>query len=307
MPTLPTNEDQGQDFTKAITGAEWNDLIDYLERVTPRGDGDTTYAEVTKDGTRIKGIDTPVADGGGARLSDLPAKTSHVGHALVKGEEWNKLLNYVQMVTPIADDETATGEALGDGFRFSFPIADEEAPPQCSPNSFYLNVTVTGGTYPFDWLGATWTASGQTRGVCGAGTQTDPIYSTFYGYPIYTFAGDQDWSATQVNSDIGRMNVGGAAMSFKNPLIEFRKLGTTSPFWLKVVAAGFTWGTAPSVTSINTSNIQSYNPTYLSLWNNASISRINSAMFGSMTLTNGRVISWTPVPDLPWDYDNPPE
>lgn len=306
MPILPDSEEATRYSVKAITGAEWNDLLDYIQRMTPRGDGTTTYARTTKDGTRLEAIDSPLDDGGGALLEDMPSRADFDGHNLVTGDQWNKLLDYVQMITPVTDSETATSKSISDGMEIAFPPLDTGCVPGgCTPGDFYLNVTITGGTYPFEWLGVTWCASGQTHAVCGSGSQGDSIVSTFYGTPIYTFAGYQNWIGSNTTTGTARLNVGGAGKNFVNPKIKMSKTATPSPFLFDLAVGGFTF-IGQTATTLNQSNLSGYTPTPNSLWSNATSSRLTPVMFGSVTLTSGRVISWAPVPDLPWDYDNPP-
>ena len=148
MPILPDSEEATGYSVKAITGAEWNDLLDYIQRITPRGDGSTTYAKATKDGTSISAIDAEVDDGGGALREDMPGRVDFDGKALVTGKEWNKLVDYLQMITPVTDGETATGKSISDGFELSFPPLEEEiVAATCDPGTFYVNVTITGGSF----------------------------------------------------------------------------------------------------------------------------------------------------------------
>jgi hypothetical protein len=306
MPILPDTDDGERLNVKAISGAEWNKTLDYIQRITPRGDGSTTYAKATKDGTSISAIDAEVDDGGGALLDNMPGRVDFDGKALVTGKEWNKLVDYLQMITPVTDGETATGKSISDGFELSFPPLEEDViVDACDPGTFYVNVTVTGGSFPFTFAGVEWTASGQTRAVCGSGSQGDSIVSTFYGYPIYTFAGFQNWINSTTTTGKVLLDVGGAGKGYVDPLIKLKKTNTPSAFTFYFGVGGFTFYGTP-VTYLNTNNVASYSPAPASLWSQATSSRLTPIMFGSVTLTSGRVISWAPVPDLPWDYDNPP-
>jgi len=175
----------------------------------------------------------------------------------------------------------------------------------CPNFPFYLDVTVTGGTYPWDWMGFTWTSSGQTKPVCGTGYQGDSIVSTFYGYPIYTFAGYQNWINSTTTTGKVNLAVGGAGKGFVNPAIKLKKTNTPSAFTFYLQVAGFTFYGTPT-TNLTTVNVSSYSPAPASLFSQATSSRLTPIMFGSVTLTSGRTISWVANPVLPWDYDNPP-
>ena len=302
MPILPNTDDGERLSVKAISGTEWNKTLDYIQRITPRGDGSTTYAKATKDGTSISAIDAEVDDGGGALLENMPGRVDFDGKALVTGKEWNKLVDYLQMITPVTDGETATGKSISEGFELSFPPLEEDVViDACDPGTFYVNVTVTGGSFPFTFAGAEWTASGQTRAVCGSGSQGD----SYTLYSIYTFAGFQNWINSTTTTGKVNLDVGGAGKGFVDPVIKLKKTNTPSAFTFYLQVAGFTFYGTPS-TNLTTTNVASYSPAPASLFSQATSSRLTPIMFGSVTLTSGRVISWAPVPDLPWDYDNPP-
>lgn len=303
MAILPKSK--GDDGPQAITGAEWNEVVDYVQRITPRGDGSTTYAKTTKDGTSIGAIDSPVTDGGGASLADLPPMAEQDGPAVVTGDAWNKLLDYLSMISPLTEGDQATGKGDRDGFEFSFPVVEEPVVDACDPGTFYVDVTITGGAFPFTWAGKTWTSSGQTNPICGSGTQSDSSVVTFYGYPFYTYAGSQDWSNSTTSTGKINLGVGGAGKGFVNPQINLKKTNTPSAFTFYLTAAGFTFYTTPYI-NLTTNNVASYAPAPASLFSQATSSRLTPIMFGSVTLTSGRVISWAPQPALEWDYDNPP-
>jgi len=173
----------------------------------------------------------------------------------------------------------------------------------CPDFDFFVSVTITGGTYPFTFQGKTWTASGQTLPVCGTGAQGDSYSQTFYGYPIYTFAGYQNWINNTTTTGKLDLDVGGAGKGFVNPAIKLKKTNTPSAFTFYLQVAGFTFYGTPS-TNLTTNNVASYSPAPASLFSQATSSRLTQIMFGSVTLTSGRVISWAPSPDLPWDYDS---
>jgi hypothetical protein len=308
MPILPDSDQEDRLKVKAITGAEWNETLDYIKRITPRGDGDTTYAETTKDGTNIQAIDVPVADGGGASLEDMPGRATFDGESLITGREWNKLLDYLQMITPATDGETATGKSISDGVEISFPpIVEEEEPPVgCETGPFFWNVTVTGGTYPWTWQDSTWTASGQTLPICGSGTQADQTTSSpIPGYPYYN-PGYQDWLADPYPS------VFAATAKYSNYgynnyfILQLKRITAPSPFYWRIYARGAKYLTLVSSGSTISSNVASGSPTWSTLFNPTTRTRLNNNFIGSITLTSGRVISWAPSPDFPWDYDNPP-
>jgi len=305
MPILPEKDETSSLGVKAITGKEWNDTIDYVQEMTPRGGGVTTYAETTKDGTKISSITSRKATGGGASLADLPDKSNFEGESLIAGRDWNKLLDYLSQITPRSEGDTVSAKSISDGVEISFEPIEEDVVDACDPGTFYVNVTVTGGSFPFTFAGVEWTASGQTRALCGSGSQGDSYSSTFYGYPIYTFAGYQNWINSTTTTGKVDLAVGGAGKNFVNPSIKLKKTNTPSAFTFYLQVAGFTFYGTPT-TNLTTVNVSSYSPAPASLFSQATSSRLTPIMFGSVTLTSGRVISWSPVPDLPWDYDNPP-
>jgi len=288
----------GADIRPAIlSGKTWNSLLDKIAKITPRG-SDSVSVKPSTSGSQIAS-----GSGGGELSTTLPSKVENDSAAvLISGSTWNNLLDYIESITPrgsasIKCQETPTGSIL------SFITLEAEV--ACDPGTFYVNVTVTGGDYPFTFAGAEWTASGQTRAVCGSGSQGDSIVSTFYGYPIYTFAGYQNWINSATTTGKVNLAVGGAGKGFVNPAIKLKKTNTPSAFTFYLQVGGFTFYGTPS-TNLTTNNVASYSPAPASLFSEATSSRLTPIMFGSVTLTSGRVISWSPVPDLPWDYDNPP-
>lgn len=294
--------------TKALTGKEWNEVIDYAQRMTPRGDGQTTTARVTKDGTEIIAIEDPNGDPGGASFSDLPEKAQHEGHALLSGGSWNKLLDYLASITPKKDGRQIPDS---DGPAITFPPIDDDI-GTCT-GDFSFEVTVTGGDYPFEWLGRTWDSSGQTRLVCGGGTQAQgqtTFGSGYYGY--------QNWEDTATGTPTGTLKFNNSyydgifpftpSFSDEDVTVKAKKSGSFSMLvrWERNAITGSTYYGSPSYynttfTVENTSNLNAFSPAANALIDPADY-KLFSAMNGSLTTTAGRTVAWTASPSFPWDY-----
>jgi len=302
MPILPQDDEQPDRLgVRAIKGSEWNETIDYMQRITPRGDGKQTYATPTSSGTKIESIPVAVDDGGGVSLSRLPAKALTDGHALVTGKEWNKLLDYAAAITPVTDGETATGKSISDGWQITFPEPEPEPEPnECTDFPFYLNVTVTGGTYPFEWLGRTWASSGQTFPICGTGSQRMSFYTNYYA-PYFPY---QSWNAVDGSLTLDAFP---ATFGYLNRFLRVKRTGTISPFLLSLEVGGFTYFPYYFYNKATT-GLNNYSPTLSNFFtaSQTDYAQIAAVHMGSLTLTSGRTISWVANPALPWDYDNPP-
>lgn len=196
----------------------------------------------------------------------------------------------------------------------------------CSPCdfSFYFVVTISGGSYPFQWLGNTWTSSGQSLPVCGTGIQQDfrlggtptPTYGTgYYGFELPR----QDWEAVGTGGGMNFISLQPTPY-YIDAAININKAGTISPFAFNLNTKGWTFsspyssyssyssysGTGSSTTATGTSNLVGWSPTGELLFSGAGgYGRLSSVFEGSLTTTAGRTISWAASPDFPWDYDNP--
>lgn len=308
MPSLPDNPDANRKIS-AISGTAWDDAIDYMQRITPRGDGETTFAEVTKYGTKLKPISSPQENGGGASLESLPGKTERTGPSLVTGKAWNKMLDYLQMITPITEGDGIASKSLGEGFEISFPREELF----CPDFPFYFDITITGpkNKFPVTWLGQTWEESGETKAICGTGTQSasNQTWGAYGGFLI--FLGSTTSQTGTFRSQQGRNH--GMAMvvpTATNTLYPWFRIASYTHYTLDFGYYTFTGSGSGSSTLSNLGLVTDYTPPVGSSpypWNGTeNANRILPEMNGSVTTTEDRTISWEAVPDLPWDYDNPP-
>ena len=309
MPSLPDNPDANRKIS-AISGTAWDDAIDYMQRITPRGDGETTFAEVTKYGTKLKPISSPQENGGGASLESLPGKTERIGPSLVTGKAWNKMLDYLQMITPITEGDGIASKSLGEGFEISFPPPEELF---CPDFPFYFNITITGpsNTFPVTWLGQTWEESGETKAICGTGTQSanGQTWDAFVPSFGLNFGG----STTEVTGAAAKQgrfhNIGMVLPTATTSYYPWRRQATYVHYTTDFGYYTTTRTTSASSTSSYQGLVTAYTPPVGSSpypWNGTeNANRILPEMNGSVTTTIDRTISWEAVPDTPWDYPAP--
>ena len=281
-----------------LSGKTWNSLLDKIAKITPRG-SDSVSVKPSTSGSQIAS-----GSGGGELSTTLPSKVENDSAAvLISGSTWNNLLDYIESITPrgsasIKCQETPTGSIL------SFITPTPTPPPVECEFDFYLNVTITGGSYPFTWNGLTWTESGQTLAMCGTGTQSATRQSWQYTAPPPGYYTLPDQAYFEAFSGITT-----AYQTAQKLELIFRKGANPSQFYLKLTLA--------YVNGLYISpyySIPGYNKSTTSATGVASnlpasalgtiYNRLQSGMFGSLTTTGGRTITWQAAPDLPWDYDN---
>ena len=179
----------------------------------------------------------------------------------------------------------------------------------CPDFPFYFEITITGGSFPLTWLGQTWGSSGETKAICGTGTQSasNQTWSAYTG--TFNFGGSTT-SQTGTRSQQGRFhNIGMVLPTATTTFYPWVRQATYTHYTLDFGYYTFTGGTSASSTFSYQGRVTAYTPPVGSSpypWNGTTnANRILPEMNGSVTTTAGRTISWVAVPDLPWEYPAP--
>jgi len=289
-----------------LSGATWNKLLDKLLTITPKGDGETVNVSIGPGGSVI----SAEAGKGGASAAELPRRAdSEAAPVILKGSTWNSILDYLESITPRGDGKTAAVKAGPGGSIIS--LLTEEL--FCPDFPFYFDITITGpkNKFPVTWLGQTWEESGETKAICGTGTQSasNQTWNAYGGFLI--FRGSTTSQTGTFRSQQGRNHgMDMVVPTATTTLYPWFRIASYTHYTLDFGYYTFTGSGSGSSTLSFLGLVTDYTPPVGSSpypWNGTeNANRILPEMNGSVTTTEDLTISWEAVPDLPWDYDNPP-